>query len=184
LAVVESVEEPAEEVGSVVLSLLGGVVVLGLQGGPEVDATSPAPSPAATWQLGKVLGQWGDTRGEAAVLGYLGHPDDGDPPATLARLIAAAPERRLPGITLAILAAAVERGLGTHTWRNPDTNARNWLTYLAGLGYTLSDIERKTDEANPTRQQVTPQPDQDTSGDTTAEATDGDLDDGTAGDHT
>ena len=39
--------------------------------------------------------------------------------------------------------------MGVHTWRNRNAEAARWLTFLAGTGYVLSDIEQHVvDEAD------------------------------------
>jgi hypothetical protein len=56
---------------------------------------------------------------------------------------AAEPVRRLPLVLLAQVAAAREQSMDVYTWRKtrPEVEAR-WLAFLAGTGYTLSDIEQ------------------------------------------
>ncbi|MCI0689217.1 MAG: ParB/RepB/Spo0J family partition protein [Sporichthyaceae bacterium] len=52
---------------------------------------------------------------------------------------------RLQNVQLAIIAAAIEARMGVNTWRSEyrwDTTEPDWLRYLVGLGYTLSDVEQ------------------------------------------
>jgi ParB family chromosome partitioning protein len=56
----------------------------------------------------------------------------------------AATDARLPLVLLAQVAAATETALGDHTWRHDrPTQAAAWLTWLASVGYSLSDIETR-----------------------------------------
>lgn len=53
---------------------------------------------------------------------------------------------RLPLQLLAHVAGAIELGVGKDAWRHEDDDRRGglarWLTFLAGLGYTLADVEQ------------------------------------------
>lgn len=51
-------------------------------------------------------------------------------------------DARLPLALLAQVAADIEQGTDVHCWRNPTTDVARWLQFLAGAGYTLSDIEQ------------------------------------------
>lgn len=67
-----------------------------------------------------------------------------------ARLVNDATDKALPLVLLAQWAAALESGLGRHTWRSPNPRAARWLTWLATTGYELADIEQHViDEATP-----------------------------------
>lgn len=68
-----------------------------------------------------------------------------------ARLVNDATDKALPLVLLAQWAAALESGLGRHTWRSPNPRAARWLTWLAATGYELADIEQHViDHATPT----------------------------------
>jgi ParB family transcriptional regulator, chromosome partitioning protein len=58
-------------------------------------------------------------------------------------LEAKASDARLPLVLLAQVAAAREQSMDVHTWRQTTATAEaRWLTFLAGTGYALSDIEQ------------------------------------------
>lgn len=68
-----------------------------------------------------------------------------------ARLVNDVTDKALPLVLLAQWAAALESGLGRHTWRSPNPRAARWLTWLATTGYELADIEQHViDHATPT----------------------------------
>ena len=46
-----------------------------------------------------------------------------------------------------------EQGMGVHTWRNRDVRAARWLGFLAGVGYSLSDIEQQVIDAAPSEEE-------------------------------
>lgn len=58
------------------------------------------------------------------------------------QLVEAATDKALPLVLLAQWAAAIESGMGRHTWRHGDTQAARWLSFLAGTGYELAEIEQ------------------------------------------
>jgi ParB family chromosome partitioning protein len=60
---------------------------------------------------------------------------------------AQATDNRLPLILLAQVAAEAETRCHDHAWRNPrPADAARWLSWLASIGYTLSDIETQVIE--------------------------------------
>jgi ParB family chromosome partitioning protein len=66
---------------------------------------------------------------------------------------AKASEAQLPLVLLAQVAADREQGMGVHTWRNRDVRAARWLGFLAGVGYSLSDIEQQVIDAAPSEEE-------------------------------
>jgi ParB family chromosome partitioning protein len=56
-------------------------------------------------------------------------------------------DARLPLALLAQVAADIEQGTDVHCWRNPPAEVARWLRFLAGAGYTLSDIEQHVVDA-------------------------------------
>lgn len=66
------------------------------------------------------------------------------------QLVGRLPDSRLPLGLLAQVAADNEHAMGTHTWRQRDIRAARWLSFLASVGYSLSDIEQQViDQAEP-----------------------------------
>jgi ParB family chromosome partitioning protein len=64
--------------------------------------------------------------------------------ATAAQLADQAVDARLPLVLLAQVAADAETAMHDHAWREDrPTQAARWLTWLAGVGYQLADIEAK-----------------------------------------
>jgi hypothetical protein len=52
-------------------------------------------------------------------------------------------DARLPLVLLAQVAAAREQSMDVQTWRRTTARAEaRWLAYLAGIGYTLAEIEQ------------------------------------------
>ena len=66
--------------------------------------------------------------------------------------LAATPENRMVLVALAQVAAAVEQSLDVYSWRNPSSRDAAYLTYLAGTGCTLSDVEQTIVRAEADRQ--------------------------------
>jgi ParB family chromosome partitioning protein len=65
---------------------------------------------------------------------------------------AKASDARLPLVLLAQLAAAREQSMDVYSWRKPSpTSEARWLTYLAGTGYALADIEQRVIDIANTR---------------------------------
>jgi ParB family chromosome partitioning protein len=62
-------------------------------------------------------------------------------------LLAHVTDARLPLALLAQVAADIEQGTDVHCWRNPTTDVAHWLQFLAGTGYTLSEIEQHVVDA-------------------------------------
>jgi len=81
----------------------------------------------------------GDTTGPA--YGRL-HP-------VLADALTGASEARAAVISLFLLLSAHEQGTGTQSWRNLNAAIGRYLTYLADLGYGLSEIEHKAAGQDP-----------------------------------
>jgi len=54
-----------------------------------------------------------------------------------------ASEARLPLAILAQVAGAIESGIHPQSWRNPDHTDAAWLSFLAGQGYELAEIEQQ-----------------------------------------
>lgn len=84
-------------------------------------------------------------RGDDTTLADLvGAKDDGPSytRAVATRLATEATDKALPLVLLAQWAAALESGLGRHTWRSPNPRAARWLEWLTTTGYELADIEQ------------------------------------------
>lgn len=56
--------------------------------------------------------------------------------------LAATSDARLPLALLAQVAADIERTTDVHSWRRPSEEVARWFAFLAGVGYTLSDVEQ------------------------------------------
>lgn len=57
-------------------------------------------------------------------------------------LVETATDKALPLVLVAQWTAAIESGIGRHTWRHGDPRAARCLTFLAGTGYELAEIEQ------------------------------------------
>jgi ParB family transcriptional regulator, chromosome partitioning protein len=53
-----------------------------------------------------------------------------------------ATDARAVVIALGVVLGDIEESTGAHTWRNPSDTVRRYLVFLAGNGYTLSEVEK------------------------------------------
>lgn len=67
----------------------------------------------------------------------------------LADALTGASDARAAVISLFLLLSAHEQGTGTQSWRNLNSATGRYLTYLAELGYGLSEIEQKAAGRDP-----------------------------------